>query len=599
MKYDKEYVNSVSENKRSLKRLKYKLWALFLSLSLIVFLSLTYLENNNHKAYINETTSTYFRAYSTVYKHYKELSSILHSGLSNLGNIPALIEKAENADEQKQEEVRNQIYKGIIKRYKKLKQQSITEIVFYTKDNKMFLDMNNQHRHGFLPPENRLSIRQVNKTGKPQEAFENGSFRFVYPLKNSKGKLLGSMDISFGPDALTGGIMRQYYVLSNFFIKENSFSENFHIKNRNRFVPSHHTGFLSDTRVLSILKKTSRKKIAELKPDEQTINIVYRNAHSDQPVSYYEKDINMVFTTIPVFDSRNNMQAFLSVRSRGNFVSILNKYFNIVLVLSVSIVALILGFIYNNNAKNLYIQKHLQKMVDDKTEENMKQFDILQQQSKLASMGEMIGAIAHQWRQPLNALNMNIQNLDDDYEDGLIDKEFINGFIETNKKTILFMSETIDDFRNFYRIDKIKEKFSIKNEITSVLSLQSALLNSHNIKVSITGDDFQIESYKSEFQQVVLNIINNAKDALASNRIENGEIKISLKNNKIFIEDNAGGIPPAIINRIFEPYFTTKDQGKGTGLGLYMSKMIIEDNMKGNLSITNGELGAQIVIALP
>ncbi len=219
--------------------------------------------------------------------------------------------------------------------------------------------------------------------------------------------------------------------------------------------------------------------------------------------------------------------------------------------------------------------------------------ELLAQQSKLAAMGEMIGAIAHQWRQPLNEIGIAIQNLKYDYEDGLIDKEFLESFIEKNKEIIRFMSATIDDFRNFYRLDKTKELFDVKEAINSTLSLQMAQLVNHNITVSVSGESFEVNGRKNEFLQVILNVIDNAKDALLQKGIKNAKITIVLEENVVKICDNAGGIPEGILDRIFEPYFTTKEQGKGTGIGLYMSKMIIEENMGGQLSVVNTKIGAE------
>ena len=233
------------------------------------------------------------------------------------------------------------------------------------------------------------------------------------------------------------------------------------------------------------------------------------------------------------------------------------------------------------------INRNLKQKIKDALTQNTQQLRLLQQQSKLASMGEMIGAIAHQWRQPLNALNINIQNLDDDFEDGLIDKEFLDNFINKNSKIINFMSKTIDDFRNFYRVDKVKKDFYVKKAIRDVLSIQAVQIRAHNIKIILSGEDKLIKGYESEFKQVILNLINNAKDAVIENSIKSPKINIEILENRLLIKDNGGGIPANVLSRIFEPYFTTKDQGKGTGLGLYMSKMIIEDNMQGKLSAWN------------
>ncbi len=242
------------------------------------------------------------------------------------------------------------------------------------------------------------------------------------------------------------------------------------------------------------------------------------------------------------------------------------------------------------------LNKNLELEVQKKTQQNSEKDKIVQEQSKLAAMGEMVGAIAHQWRQPLNSLNINIQNLDDDYDDGLVNKEFVDNFILKQSETIKFMSKTIDDFRNFFRIDKMKSDFSVLDAINATISIQYAQLKNHNISISITGEDFRLYTLESELKQVILNIITNAKDAILEQRIQDGEVTIKLEKKSIIIEDNAGGINTQILNRIFEPYFTTKEQGKGTGMGLYMSKVIIEQNIGGKLTVVNVDNGARFTI---
>jgi C4-dicarboxylate-specific signal transduction histidine kinase len=158
------------------------------------------------------------------------------------------------------------------------------------------------------------------------------------------------------------------------------------------------------------------------------------------------------------------------------------------------------------------------------------------------------------------------------------------------------MSKTIDDFRSFYRTDKERKEFKVKETIRSVIDMQSAQLKDHDINLDISGDEFIYNGLQREFQQVILNLVNNARDALIENNIKNPTIDIKLQNNQITVGDNAGGIPKDIIDRIFEPYFTTKEQGKGTGMGLYFSKMIIEDNMGCSLEVLNKNNGAYFCI---
>ncbi len=235
--------------------------------------------------------------------------------------------------------------------------------------------------------------------------------------------------------------------------------------------------------------------------------------------------------------------------------------------------------------------------IQDITAEKDKE-TLLIKQSKLAAMGEMIGAIAHQWRQPLNALNINIENMEDDYDEGLIDRKYLDEFILEQTSTIQFMSKTIDDFRNFFRIDREKEAFNVKAAIDSTCRIQSAQLENNSISLRISGMDFVVKGYKNEFKQVILNIVTNARDAILKNNSESGIIDIALQNNTITIRDNGGGVPKKIIDRIFEPYFTTKEQGEGTGMGLYMCKMIIEDNMGGLLGVARIEGGTEFMLKL-
>ena len=243
-----------------------------------------------------------------------------------------------------------------------------------------------------------------------------------------------------------------------------------------------------------------------------------------------------------------------------------------------------------------HLNKNLQKKVEEQIIDIKKKEQLLQQQSKLAAMGEMIGAIAHQWRQPLNTLGLLIQDIEEAYEFNELDENYIKEMVHNSMEQIKFMSKTIDDFRNFFRLDKKKELFSIKKAITETLRLQNAQLKNHYINVSVNIDDFLVNGYESEFKQVILNLINNAKDAILDNNKTVRNITITAKNNTVSIEDTGGGIQEQIIDRIFEPYFTTKEQGKGTGLGLYMSKMIIENNLGGKLTAKNVDGGVMFIM---
>ncbi len=226
---------------------------------------------------------------------------------------------------------------------------------------------------------------------------------------------------------------------------------------------------------------------------------------------------------------------------------------------------------------------------------------MLIQQSRQAAMGEMIGNIAHQWRQPLNALGLVLQNIHFTYQMDDLTDEFMEQSVEKGKNLTSNMSKTIDDFRDFFKPNKLKENFNVCQTIENTIDLIEASYKNSNIELQVDLDEnIELQGYPSEFSQVVLNIISNAKDALIEHRADDRVIKIVSFSKDgqaiITIEDNAGGIPEDIINKIFDPYFSTKEEGKGTGIGLYMSKTIVETNMGGKLSVENADNGAVFTV---
>ncbi len=261
----------------------------------------------------------------------------------------------------------------------------------------------------------------------------------------------------------------------------------------------------------------------------------------------------------------------------------------------------------NNQKILLKLEKiniELEKMFKKEMDENKKKEALMIYQSRYAAMGEMVGNIAHQWRQPLSSLSLIISNIEDSFFYGDVDKEDVETLFKKSRMLINKMSETIDDFRYFFKPKTDKEEFSVKNIITSTVELFSERMQHNGIVCSITSEeDIKIWGYPNQLSQVVLNFLNNSVDALLENRESERRIGIliSEEENKTIIEvnDNGGGIPEEMMEKIFEPYYSTKDEKNGTGIGLYMSQMIIEKNFGGTIHVSNKNGGACMKIIIP
>jgi len=245
---------------------------------------------------------------------------------------------------------------------------------------------------------------------------------------------------------------------------------------------------------------------------------------------------------------------------------------------------------------------NLELRVKEEIEKNRAKDRILENQTKLAALGEMIGNIAHQWRHPITRLSLMMQNIKSLYDGKKLTREIFLRYYQQSLEQIDYMSETIEDFRNFYKEDKEKSLFDPEVAIKNACKIANASVKHDGISVYIKTDEkLEILGYQNQFSQVILNIIQNAKDALEENQIEKPVIKINLskigKKLYINIEDNAGGIKLKNIDDIFNAYVTTK-QKNGTGIGLYMSKTIIEENFNGKLYVKNSKIGAVFTIEL-
>ncbi|MEA3499195.1 MAG: cache domain-containing protein [Campylobacterota bacterium] len=259
--------------------------------------------------------------------------------------------------------------------------------------------------------------------------------------------------------------------------------------------------------------------------------------------------------------------------------------------------------VINDDLKEL--NSHLEDRVKEEVNKNREKEKQLYEQSKRAQLAEMIGNIAHQWRQPLSVISSTASSVQLQRELGLLNDNEFDKMMDNIVNTTQYLSKVIDDFRNFIEHTSDKSEFIVREQIESTLNMIDATLDSNDIKIikNFKDKNTVINSVAGEFSQVLLNIINNAQDILIQREIKDKKIfiAVSLLDDKvqITIEDNARGISEDIIDKVFDPYFTTKHQSQGTGIGLYMSSDIVSNTLKGKLYVKNTQKGAKFFIELP
>ena len=332
--------------------------------------------------------------------------------------------------------------------------------------------------------------------------------------------------------------------------------------------------------------------------------------------------INKTIATIPasevtnIVNSWNNVQFQNSIDYKTVWILVFLVFFGAIAFIlrtaTLNILNKKLKYTVEEKTKELkYLNENLQIAIDKKTKELLEKEAILNQKAKMAAMGEMIENIAHQWRQPLSVISTISSSLKIKKEMNILDdKEFYEALNNINK-TSEHLSNTIDDFRNFFSPNKEMNKFYVSQLIKKSKDLIKSRFDKFNIKVIENIDDIEILSYQNELFQVILNLFSNSIDVLSSSQIENKiiYIKIYHDENNLYIEflDNGGGIKDEFINRVFEPYFTTKHKSQGTGIGLYMSLQIVTKHLNGEISVKNDTFienniayfGAKFTILLP
>ena len=557
----------------------YLLILLFIIFIFVLFFIFQNSKEDKIRTHLTNTKKIYNTQYKRVYESFHTLSQNTFYGILNKPAIYNNIKDAYNQDEKTQQYYRDKLYNIFISDYTRLVGFNFKQLHFHFPDNTSFLRMHKPDKFGDDLTNIRNSVKKVNEFSKPFNGFEMGriihGFRFVYPLNDENLNHIGSVEVS-----LSSKIFEEYY--------ENHYDTDVHFLTKKT---------ISD---MKMFKEEIPKQIISDENDDYYINNNTNDGknellhHSNEEYFHGDtlktikdnmfqgkefilsKKIHSTFVTITFLPIQNingiKNSAYLVLYTKSTYLQQLHDSFNNLLLIILLLIIVFMLVLYQKYKIN----------IKDKKRDLM-----LSQQSKMASMGEMIGNIAHQWRQPLSVISTAATGMKAQKEFGVLTDEIFNTNVDQIYKSTQYLSQTIEDFRNFFSTNKEKVSFNIHDLIDESFEIFGSSFKIKNISIVKNINNITLVSYKNELKQVFINLFKNSMDVMQ----DGGVIIVTVrkKNKKIIItiQDSGGGINKKIIARIFEPYFTTKHQSVGTGLGLFMSHEIINKSLNSTLEVSN------------
>ncbi|MCK5111708.1 MAG: hypothetical protein KAQ94_09330 [Arcobacteraceae bacterium] len=614
-------------------KLKIIMILIFILTYSIFFYSSTQTKNERIEFDLNKQIKDLETHYNLTMNYFLIDVKSIRNNISNKKKAIELFSQAQNATKEQKKILRDKLYKMLKSMYGRMHSRGVLQWQFVFPNNVSFLRMHKPSKYGDDLTDIRYSLKTSNKTKQTVIGFEQGrtthAFRYTFPFYDKQGNHLGAMEISLSSNALQDKLLNVNKIHSHFLVDKNIFEvKAWETKNlMTKYIPSiEHKDYmfaLTEDSHTDKLKNMERNVISKLR------NKIDNGILSKKPFAVYSeyKDIMKVITFLPIENTQEKeiVAYVVSYIDSNNIYNICKDYKNSNIIVFFGLL-LLFYFIYKNlnNKKELEIEvrkktfdlkdlnENLEQKIIIEVEKNKHIQEQLFKSEKLASMGDMIGNIAHQWRQPLSVISTGATGMKMQKEfDTLSDKQFMEtcDIINNNAQ---YLSKTIDDFRNFIKGDRTKTIFNLKDTIESFLDLVRGSIKNNHINIILDlQEDIKIDGYGNELIQCLINIFNNAKDVLKEKVEDNRLIFIStsIKEDKaiIKIKDSGGGIPKDIISKVFEPYFTTKHKSQGTGLGLHMTYNLIADGMHGTIEANNVEYeykdqsytGAEFTITLP
>jgi len=582
-----KFVNLSASYKRVIIALVAIALLVLLEISTYVFLKKEYKERKDN--YLITLTNEWEEEYHSLIRRYKMVADTIAYGLNSDSELVRILKRVNSTGDIEK------AHAEIMSSYSELNRANETNSIiriFQIHDNKGNVLVRFQKPNAY--GDNVLNYLQIvalaHKDKKHTEGFDSGKYfngyRYVYPLVHN-GVFLGSLQLGYEEVALNNMLMNDFRV--NAYVAVDADKSNVidagesPLSSQKKKLVHHNGAYPKETQEL-ILKLFNGRQAELDKAMDSSDRLVFStqiaNAH-------------YAVTTEPFVNFKHQNAGYLTLYAKDSNLPLLEKEYHISLALGFLLAALLSGIL------TAIFYGYYNKSVELELKEK-----ILMQQSKMAVMGEMIGVIAHQWRQPLNAIYLSVQDIYAAYEVEELDKEYMDKFKESNLFIIKKMSETIDDFRNFLRPVKDMTNFSVEQAVDGVLRILTPQFkrNSVELKFDKSGEHV-VHGHQNELEQTIMILLSNALDALIENKINHPAINISIGYNEhggtiLSIQDNAGGVPHEICEKIFEPYFTTKDKSNGTGIGLYMAREIVEHQMGGKIYFENVDDGVRFVVEL-
>lgn len=549
-------------------------FSLFLFFVLFLYIFFYFNKENQIKENNSFTIHTFNSQYNITYKNFKQISQNTFYGIINKPEISNIIKNSLNKSKEEQNYYRKKLYEQFLPDYTRLISLNFKQIHFHTIDNKSFLRMHMPDVFGDDLSEIRKSVVLTNKTFKPTEGFEIGralhGYRFVYPMFDDKLNHIGSAEVSVASKYFEDSYQNNYNVDIHLLLRkdivENKIfkSENKNISQsdeNNKYVlinedekePFHFTSKNFYT--------NEEKKFIETKMDKAESFILNKN------------DLIIYFKPIENLENIKNC-SYMVLYSKSNYIKELNYNYKVICTALFLSIIIFLFTIYH---------KYEEKI---REEEKKKLYN---QQSKLISMGEMINNIAHQWRQPLSVISTAASGIQLQNEYGILEKSTISESMNLIVEQTQSLSQTIEDFRNFNLINKEKQPILIKKTILDTLKIFEITISQQNITIINNIEDNLIVTYPEDFKQVIIILIKNAIEAIKSDGLILIDSKIIDNSIKIEIQDSGGGIKNEFLPKIFEPYYTTKHQSMGTGVGLFAVFEMVTNKLNGTIRVKNNE----------